>query len=112
MTSLNIVNMLQQIRWIEELAGRSELSPQETSRLHAEVIHLEDDLENLFQQVASMEKQITSMEKEIGDLCHDVVKAEVDWEEKLRHSWIGILMLGLVLFLVYMFAKSLGWISD
>jgi hypothetical protein len=62
MTSVKLLNMLQLIRWVVELAERSKLSPQETSRLHSEVLSLEKDLEELFHQ-------ITSMEKEIGDLC-------------------------------------------
>jgi len=103
--SVKLLNMLETIHWITELAKQKELSPQEASRLHSEVQYLEKDIEDLCHQIDSMEKKIQSMEKEISDMSYDVIIAKTTGEEKRRRShisiWIMLLIGGMLLFWIW-----------
>ena len=101
--SVKLLNTLQLVRRIVELVEGRELSPQETSRLHSEVLYLEKDLKELLDQ-------ITSLEKEFENLYHDLSMAErakIEAEmagEKARHrstvySWIMFFIVMLLLWI-------------
>jgi hypothetical protein len=48
------------------------------------------------------------MEKEIGDLCYDVLKAEMSCVRKQWSFWIMVLIGGVILFCIWLVWPLLG----